>query len=78
MVVPWLRKAATAFKIYGVPKNDGGDNQLQAAGAVSLVLKAAVTEVALAIEEDGPRESVSGLADLRTPAQTRATAPGLP
>jgi hypothetical protein len=39
--------------------NDGGDNQVQAAGAISLVLETAVAEVALAVEENGTRESVS-------------------
>ena len=62
-----------AFKIYGVPKNDGCDNQVQAAGAISLVLETAVAEVALAVEEDGTRESVSGFAfvkaNLDTPAE---------
>jgi hypothetical protein len=62
-----------AFKVYGVPKNYGGDNQVQTAGAISLVLKAAVAEVALAVEEDRPRESISGLAfveaNLDTPAE---------
>jgi hypothetical protein len=64
-----------AFKIYGVPKNDGGDNQVQAAGAISLVLEAAVAEVALAVEEDGTRESVSGSPLLR-PTWTRLRSSG--
>jgi len=63
----------SAFKIYGVPKNDSRDNQVQAAGAISLVLEAAVAEVALAVEEDGTRESVSGFAfveaNLDTPTE---------
>ncbi len=62
-----------AFQIHGVPENDGGDNQVQAAGAISLVLETAVAEVALAVEEDGTRESVSGFAFveayLDTPAE---------
>jgi hypothetical protein len=31
-----------AFKIYGVPENDGGEDQVQVAGVISLVLEAAV------------------------------------
>jgi hypothetical protein len=62
-----------AFQIHGVPENDGGDNQVQAAGAISVVLETAVAEVALAVEEDGTRESVSGFAFveayLDTPAE---------
>jgi hypothetical protein len=62
-----------AFQIHGVPENDGGDNQVQAAGAISLALETAVAEVALAVKEDGTRESVSGFAFveayLDTPAE---------
>lgn len=49
-----------AFQVYGVPKDDGGNDQIESAGAVALVLEAAVAQVALPIEEDGAGESVSG------------------
>ena len=50
-----------AFQIHGIPECDGRDDQIQAAGTIALVLETPVTEVALAVEEDGPRESVSGV-----------------
>ena len=68
-----------AFQVYGVPKNDGGNDQIESAGAVALVLEAAVAQVALPIEEDGAGESVSGLAfvesDLHTPTKFRVFHP---
>ncbi len=62
-----------AFQINGIPECDGRDDQIQAAGAIALVLEASVAQVALAVEEDGTRESVSGFAfveaNLDTPAE---------
>jgi hypothetical protein len=68
-----------AFQINGVPKGDNGDDQVESAGMVALVFKATITQVAFAIEEDSPSESVSGFAfvwlDLHTSAQFRVFYP---
>ena len=66
-----------AFQIHGVPENDGCDNQVQPAGAIALVLEATIAEVALAVEEDGTRESVSGFAFVEANLDTPADARGL-
>jgi hypothetical protein len=34
-----------AFQVYGVPKDDGGNDQIESACAVALVLEAAVAQV---------------------------------
>ena len=62
-----------AFQVHGVPEDDGGDDQVKAAGAIALVLEAAVAQVALPVEEDRTGESVPSFAfveaDLNTPSQ---------
>src|SRR5271170_3889080 len=68
-----------AFEINGVPEDDGSDNQVESTCAITLVLEAAVTQVALSVEEDSTGEGVSGFtfveSDLDTPAQLRVFHP---
>jgi hypothetical protein len=68
-----------AFQVHGVPKCDGGDDQVESAGTLALIFEAAVAHFPLAIEEDGAGESVPGLAfvepDLHTSAQLRVSHP---
>jgi len=63
----------SAFQVDSVPEDDGGDDQIEPACAVALILEGAVAQIALPIEEHGSRERVSGLAlvesDLNTSAQ---------
>ncbi len=51
-----------ASQIHGVPENDGGDREIEAGGAVALVLERAFADFAEPMEEDGSLESVVGLA----------------
>ena len=62
MASPWRRSASTAPQIDGVPQDDGGDNQVEAAGAMLLAFIAAVMDPAKAVEADGARQRVPGFA----------------
>jgi hypothetical protein len=68
-----------AFQVHSVPEDDGCNDQVEPACAITLVLEAAVTEVALQVEEDGAGKSIPGFplveADLDTPAQFRVFHP---
>jgi hypothetical protein len=59
--------------------HDGSDNQVESTCAITLVLEAAGTQVALSVEEDSTGEGVSGFtfveSDLDTPAQLRVFHP---
>ena len=55
-------RANRPLQIDRVPEHDGRRHQIQAAGAVALVLEAPVAHLAQAIEEHGPGQGVSGLA----------------
>ena len=44
------------FEIDRVPKRNGGDNEIQPAGAVALIFKRAVSDFSQAVEEDRPRK----------------------
>ena len=50
------------LQVHGVPEAYGRRQQGQAARAALLVLVGAVPELAQAVEEDGPRKRVAGLA----------------
>ena len=50
------------LQIDRVPEHDGRRHQVQATGAVSLVLEAPVAHLAQAVEEHGAGQGVSGLA----------------
>jgi hypothetical protein len=50
-----------AFEVAGVPKDDCGDEQIEAGRAVLLVLVGAVSDFTQAMEEDGTRQAVAGL-----------------
>ena len=71
--MPCSRKAATARSRDTVSQSVMAATIKFRPLAIALVLEAAVAEVTLAVEEDGPRESVSGLAfvqaNLDTPAE---------
>ena len=50
-----------ALQVGGVPKDDGGDDETEAAGPVALLVEAPVADFAETMEEDRPSESISGL-----------------
>ncbi len=52
----------SAFQVDRVPEDDGGDDQIEPAGAVALILEGSVAQVALPVEEHGTGECISGLA----------------
>ena len=51
-----------ALEISRVPQDDCGDEQVEAGGAVLLVLVGAVADFAEPMDEDRPRQAVAGLA----------------
>ena len=63
-----------AFEINGVPEDDGGDDQVETARPIALVLEAAVAQVALPVEEDGAGERVPGFALIGSDTWTRLRA----
>ena len=48
----------SASQIDGVPQHDGGNDQIQPAGSVALILKASIAQLAQAVEEDRTRQGV--------------------
>lgn len=50
------------FEIAGVPQDDGGDEQVEAGGAIGLVLEPPITQFAELVEEERACERVAGLA----------------
>jgi hypothetical protein len=48
-----------ALQVGGVPKDDGGDDETEAAGPVALLVEAPVADFAETMEEDRPSESIS-------------------
>jgi hypothetical protein len=48
----------SASQIDGVPRHDGGNDQIQPAGSVALILKASIAQLAQAVEEDRTRQGV--------------------
>src|SRR3954453_5906494 len=51
-----------AFEIPRIPEDNRGDQQVEAGGAMLLVLVGAVADLAQPMDEDRPREAVAGLA----------------
>ena len=51
-----------ASEIDGVPEDDGGDREIEARGAVALILESPIADLAEAMKEHGPLESVVRLA----------------
>ena len=49
-------------EVDGVPKDDGGDREVEARGTVALVFEGAVPDLAVTMEKQGAGERVSGLA----------------
>ncbi len=50
------------FEVNGVPEYDGGDDEVQAAGSVPLVLVRPVAQFPQPMEKHGPRQGIAGLA----------------
>ena len=56
------RKGADClFEIAGIPQDDGGYEQIEAGGAIGLVLEPPVAQLAELVEEERPSERVAGL-----------------
>ena len=65
-----------ALEVSGVPEDDRGDEEVEAGGAVLLVLIGAVADFAEPMDEDGPRQAVAGLALVEFLAGRRAAVRG--
>src|SRR3546814_18430626 len=50
------------LEIAGVPQDDGGDEQIEAGGAIGLVFEPPVAQLAELVEEECAGERVAGLA----------------
>ena len=50
----FLQSLDRLFQIDGIPQDDGGDHQIKATGAVTLIFKAAVAYFSQAVEEHRP------------------------
>jgi hypothetical protein len=48
-----------SLEVHGIPERDGGDHEIQAAGAVALVFIGAIADLAEAMKEHGPRERIA-------------------
>ena len=42
-----------AFQVHSVPEHDGSSDQVESACAITLVLEAAIAQIALPLEKDG-------------------------
>ncbi len=51
-----------AGEVAGVPEDDGGDDQIEAGGAVLLVLECPVTDFTETVDKDRSRQAVAGFA----------------
>ena len=58
-ILDWAQSGNGAIEVPRVPQDDCGDEEVQARGAVLLVLVGAVTDLAEAMDEDGPRPAVA-------------------
>jgi hypothetical protein len=45
-----------AFQIHSIPEDDGSNDEIEAAGAVALVLEASIAQVSLSAKKDRTRE----------------------
>jgi hypothetical protein len=60
-VVDWPVPAQSgdrAFEVDGVPEDDGGGDQIEAAGPVALIFKRPIADLAEAVKKDGARVGV--------------------
>src|SRR3546814_5983244 len=75
----WSSDVCSSDLIAGVPQDDGGDEQVEAGGAIGLVLEPPITQFAELVEEERACERVAGLAlveaRLGTPAQINVAQP---
>ena len=55
-----------AAEIDGVPKDDGGDGEIEARGAIALVFEGPIADFAEAVEEHGAGEGVARFALVET------------
>jgi hypothetical protein len=53
-------------EVDGVPKDDGGDREVEARGTVALIFEGTVPDFAVTMEKQGAGERVSGLALVET------------
>src|SRR3546814_3112405 len=60
------------FEIAGVPQDEGGDEQVEAGGAIGLVLEPPITQFAELVEEERACERVAGLALVEARLGTRS------
>jgi len=65
-----------SFEVDRVPKDDSGDDEIEAARAISLMLEVAITDLAKAIEKDSARQGVFGLAFVEPGMNAPATITG--
>lgn len=56
-----LERGEGVLKVSGVPKDDGGDEQVEAGGTVDLVLEGAIAQFPETAEEHGAGERVTRL-----------------
>jgi hypothetical protein len=56
------QRGNSAFKVDGIPMDDGSDNEVETTRPIALILETTVTQVALPVEEHGAGKSVSGFA----------------
>ena len=49
----FVERLDRALEVNGVPQNDSGNDEVESARAVSLVLEAAIADLAEAVEKDG-------------------------
>jgi hypothetical protein len=57
----FLKRIDAAFKIHGVPKRDGGDNQIYAAGSMLPVLVGAVAQFPQTVKEHRSSQRIASL-----------------
>jgi len=56
------KRICGAFQIDRVPQHDGGGDQVEATGAIALLLKAAIPDFTQSVKEHGPGQCIAGLA----------------
>jgi hypothetical protein len=61
-------------EVDGVPKEDGGDREVEARGTVALVFEGAVPDLAVTMEKQGAGERVPGLAFIEPGIERRLSA----
>ena len=65
-LTPAAERVGSPGEIDGVPQDDGGSDEVEAGGAVALVLESTIAQLAETVEEHGPFEGVVRLALVQT------------